>query len=191
MNESANASGKTQPNRRTAAVNRRAGSKMLLAALGCLALNAIGGEPVLRPSARLLFAQPEMLHPGRCVAYEEGGGGWIVTDPVYYLKGEVVASEVRTRHLGPCPLVPGKRMEQYSRAEFVRHALAYPCVAEEANERDEQIGIVRLRVSDWETPHAKRAENAGRLYRGMFVERRLEKGGEIEIEADLLGICGP
>ena len=178
-------------NRRTAAVDRRRCGKMLLAALAGLALGAIASEPTLRPSAHLLLKQPEMLHPGRCVVYEEGGGGWVITDPVYYLKGEVIAAEIRTRQVGQCPLVPDKRPEQYSRAEFVRHALAHPCVAEEGKVGEMQIGIVRLRVSDWETPHAKQAENAGRLYRGSFIEKRLEKGMEIEIEADLLGVCRP
>ena len=146
-------------------------------------------EPQLRPSARLLFKQPEMLRVGQCVRYEEGGAGWVMTDPVFFLKGEVVATEVQTRHLGKCPLVAGKNLEQYSRAEFNRHALAYPCVSQDVPERDEQIGMVRIRVSDWETPHARKAENAGRLYRGMFIDRKLEKGMELELEADLLGVC--
>ena len=115
----------------------------------------------------------------------------MVTEPVYYPKGEVLAAEIQTRHLGKCPVVPGKNRSQYSREEFNRHALAYPCVSAEAAERDAQIGIVRLRVTDWETPHAKRAENAGRLYRGMFIDRKLEKDMEIELEADLLGPCQP
>jgi hypothetical protein len=113
----------------------------------------------------------------------------VATDPVYYLKGEVLASEVQTRHLGRCPAVPGKNIEQYSRDEFNRHARAFPCVSQAAAERAEQIGVVRLRVTDWETPHAVRAANAGRLYRGMFVDRKLEKGMEIELEADLLAVC--
>jgi len=159
---------------------------VLLAFLGAPALAA---DPALRPSARLLFKQPELLQPGSCVVYEEGGSGWVITEPVYYLKGRVVAAEVRTRHLGCCPLVPGKNIEHYSREEFNRHALAYPCVSDNVPERDEQIGVVRLRVSAWETPHAKKAENAGRLYRGMFIEQKLEKDMEIELEADLLGTC--
>jgi hypothetical protein len=163
--------------------------RILLAALACLAIPAQAAEPQLRPSARLLFKQPEMLRVGQCVRYEEGGAGWVMTDPVFFLKGEVVASEVHTRHVGKCPLVPGKNLEQYSRDEFNRHALAYPCVSQDVAERDEQIGIVRIRVSDWETPHARKAENAGRLYRGMFIDRKLEKGMELELEADLLGVC--
>lgn len=164
--------------------------RLLLAALACLVIvPAQADEAQLRPSARLLFKQPEMLRVGQCVRYEEGGAGWVMTDPVFYLKGEVVATEVQTRHLGKCPLVSGKNLEQYSRDEFNRHALAYPCVSSDVPERDEQIGIVRIRVSDWETPHARKAENAGRLYRGLFIDRKLEKGMELELEADLLGVC--
>jgi hypothetical protein len=164
--------------------------RILLLALAVLATPALAADPALRPSARLLFKYPELLQPGHCVRYEEGGSGWIVTEPVFYLKGTVLASEVRTRHLPTCPEVPGKPPEQYSRADFVRLALAHPCVAAGTPERDEQVGIVRLRVSDWETPHARKAENAGRLYRGMFIERKLEKAMEIELEADLLDVCG-
>lgn len=164
--------------------------RIIVLALAVLAMSAQANEPVsLRPSAQLLFKYPSMLQPGQCVRYQEGGGGWVMTEPVFYLKGEVLAAEVRTRHLGHCPLVPGKNMEQYSRAEFNRYALAYPCVSNDVAERDEQIGIVRLRVTDWETPHAKKAENAGRLYRGSFIDLPLEKGMEIELEADLLGVC--
>jgi hypothetical protein len=162
---------------------------LLTAFLALLAAPAMADEPVLRPSARLLFKQPELLEPGRCVRYEEGGAGWIATEPVYYLSGMVVTADVQTRHLGKCPSVPGKNLEQYSRAEFVRYAAAYPCVGPDAVERDEQIGIVRLKVADWETPHAAKAANAGRLFRGSFLEHKLEKGMEIELEADLLGLC--
>lgn len=162
---------------------------VLLALLAGAAPYVQADEAALRPSASLLFKQPDMLRAGQCVRYEEGGGGWVMTEPVYYLKGEVLGTEIRTRHLGKCPLVPGKNLDQYSRAEFNRHALAYPCVSEKGAERDEQIGIVRLRITDWETPYAKKAENAGRLYRGMFIDRKLEKGMEIELEADLLGVC--
>lgn len=163
--------------------------RILLLALACLTLPAQAAEPALRPSAQLLFKQPEMLRPGNCVRYQEGGTGWVATDPVYYLKGEVLASEVQTRHLGLCPVVPGKNIEQYSRDEFNRHARAFPCVSQVAAERGEQIGVVRLRVTDWETPYAARAANAGRLYRGMFIDRKLEKSMEIELEADLLTVC--
>lgn len=163
----------------------------LLVVLALLAAPALADEPLLRPSANLLFKQPELLKPGQCVRYEEGGSGWVITEPIYFLKGEVVGAEVRSRHLGTCPLVAGKSIEQYSRDEFNRHALAYPCVSPGVAERDEQIGIVRLRVGDWETPYLRKAANAGRLYRGMFIDRVLKKDMEIELEADLLTVCQP
>jgi hypothetical protein len=163
--------------------------RTLFVVLALLTTPTLASEPLLRPSARLLFKQPELLQIGACVNYREGGSGWVVTEPVYYLQGTVVAAEVQTRHLGTCPAVPGKSIEQYSREQFNRHALAYPCVSEEALARDEQIGVVRLQVTDWETPHALKSANAGRLYRGMFIDKKLEKGMEIEMEADLLGVC--
>lgn len=162
-----------------------------LLAFSLVAALAQASDVPLRPSASLLFKHPHLLQAGQCVRYEEGGAGWMVTEPKFFLKAEVIAAEVRTRHLGTCPVVPGKNLDHYTRAEFVRQAQAYPCVSPGVPERDEQIGIVRLRVTDWETPHARKSENAGRLYRGMFLDRRLEKGLEIELEADLLGSCEP
>lgn len=165
--------------------------KLIAIALVALSLPVLADDPPLRGSARLLFRHPGLLQPGHCVIYEEGGSGWILPDPVYFLKGTVVSAEVRTRHLGVCPQVPGKTLRQYDREEFNRHAQAYPCVSPGVPERDEQIGIVRLRVDSWETPHEKKALNAGRLYRGHFIDRKLEKGMEVELEADLLGACEP
>eukprot|EP00825_Cyclidium_porcatum_P038151 TRINITY_DN4364_c0_g1_i1.p5 TRINITY_DN4364_c0_g1~~TRINITY_DN4364_c0_g1_i1.p5 ORF type:complete len:102 (-),score=33.98 TRINITY_DN4364_c0_g1_i1:77-382(-) len=51
--------------------------RIFVLVLAWLALSAQAAEPVLRPSARLLFKQPEMLKAGQCVRYEEGGAGWI------------------------------------------------------------------------------------------------------------------
>lgn len=89
--------------------------RSFLVALAWLALSAQAAEPALRPSARLLFKDPDMLKAGQCVRYEEGGAGFIMTEPVFYLRGEVLASAVETRHLGHCPLVPGKNLDQYGR----------------------------------------------------------------------------
>lgn len=146
-------------------------------------------ELSLRPSAKLLFAQPELLRPGACVVYREGGAGWIATEPVFWLRGKVISAEVRPRRLERCPEVPGKDIGRYTREEFVRLASARPCVSRDELVRDGQIGVVRLQVSDWETPWAKRAANAFRLYQGYFLDQRLRQGGELDIEADLLTAC--
>jgi len=158
-------------------------------ALLALAVQAVAGEPAPRPSARLLLEHPDAFAPGRCLRYEEGGAGWILTEPVYYLQGAVLAAEVRARTPPVCPAAPGKQPGQYTREEYVRLAAAQPCAAPGSPARDERIGIVRLRAAEWETPHARRAENAGRLYRGMFLDQPLREGAEIELEADLLGPC--
>lgn len=145
-------------------------------------------EPVLRASAHMVFAQPELQRPGACVAYREGGAGWIVTDPVFWLKGTVLAAEIRPRRLEVCPDA-GKSTERLSREEFIRLARARPCVSRPEAVREEQIGLVRLRVQSWETPWARRAANAYRLYQGHFLDQALREGLELEIEADLLGSC--
>ncbi len=150
---------------------------------------ALADEPGLRPSARMLFAQPEVQRPGACVAYREGGAGWIAREPVFWLKGTVVAADIRSRRLEVCPLVEGKSLERYTREEFVRLAAARPCVSQPEAVRDEQVGVVRLRVDAWETPWARRAANAFRLYQGRFLDHSLREGLELEIEADLLELC--
>jgi len=146
-------------------------------------------EPALRASAGLLFKYPELLRPGTCVTYREGGAGWILREPLYYLRGTVATAEVTTRRVDLCPEFPGKTREQYSRDEYVRLMQAMPCLAAGGTPREQQVGMVRLLVSDWETPHVRKAENAGRLYRGMFLDQPLKKGLEVELEADLLGPC--
>ena len=159
--------------------------------LALLAFAAAAGEPPTRPSARLFKAQPQAFEAGRCVIYQENGGGGGASDTEYFVRGWVVAAALETRSLSACPEVPGRVIEQYTRAEFNRLALAYPCLSGETAALEVQIGVVRLRVDDWETPHARRAANAGRLYRGMYIDRELMKGMEITLEADLLGTCEP
>ncbi|WP_153146692.1 hypothetical protein [Dechloromonas sp. H13] len=157
--------------------------------LALLAFTALAGDLPLRPSARLLQSRPDGLEVGRCVVYQENGGGNGASDTEYFVRGRVLVTRIETRRLAACPLVPGRGIDQYSRAEFNRLALAQPCVSSDAAAYDVQLGIVRLRVEDWETPHARRAANAGRLYRGTYLDRELKKDMEIELEADLLGAC--
>lgn len=159
--------------------------------LAMLAMPVSADQTFLRPSASLLFKQPELLRPGQCVLYQEGGGGRLITEPRYYLKGEIISSGISTRRLTECPLVPGKTREQFTRDEFVGYLKATPCLLKDQAARDEQVGVLRVRVTDWETPHARKTENAGRLYRGMFLDQKLEKGLEVELEADLLARCTP
>ena len=112
-----------------------------------------------------------------------GEGGVIVTAHIGCLElCQVLADSVPDFHL--TVLVHTTHAE-----EFNRLLLARPCVSSEKYARDVQLAIVSLRVDLWETPYARRAANAGRLYRGMFIDRQLKEGMEIELEADLLGAC--
>lgn len=159
----------------------------LFAAL--LALPADAADDGMRLEKRLLFRNPELSRPGSCVMYREGGAGWIVTEPVYWLKGTTLSAEVRKRKLARCPEVAGKTLDMYSRDEFVHLAKARPCVAQDSAVREEDVAVIRLRVSEWETPWAKRAANAGRLYQGHYLATKLAKNLELEIDADLLQSC--
>ena len=159
--------------------------------LALLAFAAAAGEPPTRPSARRLKAQPQDFQVDRCVIYQENGGGSAMSESDFFVKGRVVAAALETRILQACPEVPGRSIEQYTRAEFNRLALAYPCLTGAPDTLEAQLGVVRLRVESWETPHARQAANAGRLYRGMYIDRMLAKDMEIELEADLLGTCEP
>ena len=152
--------------------------RFVTAFLALAAAGATAGAVELRPSARLVEADPEAWRAGRCVIYRESNPG--VADAAFYVKGRIVAADVQTRRLAVCPQVPGKSIEQYTREEFNRLVLAHPCVSS---------AMIRLCVEQWETPFARRAANAGRLYRGMFIDTNLKEGMEIELEADLLGAC--
>jgi len=160
---------------------------LLLAAL--VASSAVRAEDAMQIDRRLLFAQPDLAKPGQCVMYREGGAGWILTEPVYWLKGTTVAAEVRKRKIDLCPDFGGKPVSRLSRAEFNQLAKQQPCVAKSENVKEGEFAVIRLRIDDWETPFAQRTANAGRLHRGHYLDRPLVKGEEIELDADLLGAC--
>ena len=165
------------------------GKSRAVALLLALPLFAVADEAVTRPSARLVEAYPEAVAAGRCVIYREAGIGPAALEPPWFVRGHIVVAEVRTRRVASCPGAPGQAIGQFDRAAFNRLALAWPCVPDGGPERDERIGIVRFAASAWETPHERRAATAGRLWRGMYIDRELHKNMEIEIEADLLGTC--
>lgn len=146
-------------------------------------------EDNMRLSDRMLFKLPELTQPGACVMYREGGAGWILTEPQYWVKGVVVAAEPKKMRLEICPLVTGKAIEQYSRSEFNRLAKAQPCVSDPEKQKEAVFGTIRFKVQDWETPWAASAANAGRLFQGYYLDQKLQKGLELELQADLLIPC--
>ncbi len=120
----------------------------LVAVLLSVATWGAAAETELRPSASLLFHHADLVRPGRCVLYREGGGGWVLTAPQYWLRGAVAASEIRQRRLEQCPELPGKNKDQASREEFVRLAAAYPCLAPGEAPREISLGVVRVAVEE-------------------------------------------
>ena len=155
-----------------------------------LAVPAAAADIPARSSAGILEAHPEAFAAGRCAEYRERGHGLPAAEPPWFVRGRIAGAEVRERRTGRCPAGPDG---QFDRAGFIRLALAWPCSADAdaaaAGKGSERIGIVRLTVLDWETPHERRAATAGRLWRGSYLDKELKKAMEIELEADLLGAC--
>lgn len=164
-------------------------SLRLLIALSLLTTAASAAPEGMRLEERMLFRNPDLAKPGACVMYREGGAGWILTEPLYWLRGTTVRSEVKKRRVDRCPEVVGKAPDQYARAEFNRLAKAQPCVEKARDVREEDFGAIVVRIDDWETPWAKRAANAGRLYQGYYIDKPLKKGNELEFDANLLATC--
>lgn len=162
---------------------------LVIASIFHIGATACAADNNMRLSGRMLFKEPELTRPGACLLYREGGAGWILTEPQYWLKGTVISAEPRKFKPEICPVVPGKNVEQYTRDEFNRLAQAYPCVSSEASRKETEMGFIRFKVDDWETPWAKAAANAGRLFQGFYLDRKLQKNMELELPADLLIPC--
>ena len=155
----------------------------------CYCVGVFADETALRPSASLLFKQPELLKSGECVRYQEGGTGWGGTSPRFFVEGQVRSARIERRTLTTCPAVFGKPMGQLTRNEMNQLAKAYPCLAQGEPDTPADLGMVHLVVTHWETPYERRMGSVGRLWRGHFIDRPLVRGMEIELEADLLESC--
>ena len=108
------------------------------------------------PFGQPAFKAPEMLKPGqRCV--REEGGGWVVTEPVYYLQGR----GCRPRCDPPSRQMPGGAGQDPHPVQ--PRGVQPPCPGlslcrPRAAERDAQIGIVRQA----RRPTGKRRTPSGR-----------------------------
>ena len=152
-------------------------------------MTAQAAEDNMRLAGRMLFKVPELAKPGTCVMYREGGAGWILTEPQYWLKGTVLSAAPKKVTPAICPRVAGKAIEQYSRDEFNALAKTQPCVAKAENQKEVEIGFIRFKADDWETPWGRTAANAGRLFQGYYLDLKLHLGLELELQSDLLIPC--
>jgi len=155
---------------------RRAAARILV----CLA--AHGGIAVA--------GEEGMPQPGDCALYREGGAGYILTTPTYFVRGTIVEVLRRPHRMGLCP-DPRKPRERYTRADWKALADAYPCVSREELAKDVEAIRIRLRVDEWDTPWSSQHGHNGWLYRGHFLETELKSGVVLDIDGTLLERCTP
>lgn len=148
------------------------------------------GRETLRLTQGLAAPQPELLKPGQCVRYQEGGAGFLGREPLFWLEGTVVAARHEQLLLKQCPAEWQAEKLPPSREAFLQREQQMPCLLQlEQQTGSTEMAWVKLRVARWETPWAKSWANKGRLYRGMYLDRELTTDLEVEINARQLSAC--
>ncbi|MEI7613109.1 MAG: hypothetical protein WCK63_09380 [Betaproteobacteria bacterium] len=137
--------------------------------------------------AREALPLPE-LRPGECVIFREGGGGYVLTTPTFWLKGRVAGIETQRRWAGRCPVI-GKAPAAYSRSDWATVVEALSCVASDSEVGEVSVVRVQVVVESWDTPWSNQHGAAGWLFRGMFVDKPLKKGDSIDMDAAWLERC--
>ena len=133
-------------------------------------------------------AAPRYPQVGECVIFREGGGGYILKAPTYWLKGSIAEVSQERRLAGLCLRI-GKQVTAYTRDDWLRVAAATPCVENEADVREVPVLRVRVLVEAWETPWSNQHGTAGWLYRGQFLNIPLRPGEAIDMDASWLERC--
>ena len=125
---------------------------------------------------------------GDCVQFREGGNGRLLKSPTYWVRGAVADLTHERRLAGVCP-IRGKMPESYSRADWLAVASSMPCVVKPEDVRE--VGVVRVSVlvDAWETPWSNAHGSAGWLFRGLFLDQPLSRGGLIDMDLSWLERC--
>lgn len=135
------------------------------------------------------FAETERMPvAGDCALFREGGAGYILTAPTYFVRGTVSEVYTRSHRMDLCPN-RGKPPANYTRDDWQRFAEAYPCVNDAAQARDVEVVRIRLRVDDWDTPWALQHGRNGMLMKGHFLDVELKEGIELDVAGTLLERC--
>ncbi|EXI66827.1 MAG: hypothetical protein AW08_02414 [Candidatus Accumulibacter adjunctus] len=129
-----------------------------------------------------------MPQPGDCVLLREGGDGWLLRAPTYWLRGTIAALVPQRRRAELCPQI-GKPLAAYTRADHARMAAATPCVLTAAAVGEVDVLRVQVRVDSWETPWSHQHRPAGWLFRGQFLDQTLHEGMVIDMDASWLEPC--
>jgi len=148
---------------------------LVLASL-LLAVTALHAEDGRMPAA------------GDCAVFREGGAGYILTTPVYWLRGRIEEVYTRPHQMALCPQL-GKTPERYTRDDWMKIAETYPCANEPAKVRELQAVRIRLRAEAWDTPWTSQHGHNGWLYRGHFLKTELKEGVVLDIDGSLLERC--
>ena len=144
------------------------------------------------PSLALEVGQslPNALLPavGECVVFREGGAGVVLKAPSYWMQGKLVALSHHKKILERCPQI-GKLPQAYTREDWLRVAEASPCAENTEGVREVMLVRLTVAVEEWDTPWSKQHGAAGWLYRGNFLNTRLEKGVLIEMDSSWVERC--
>ena len=120
--------------------------------------------------------------------FREGGGGLVLKSPTYWLRGSVAGMTRESRVAGRCPDL-GKPQSSYTPQDWARLAALLPCVENDADVRAVSVTRIRMLVEDWETPWSYQHGMSGWLFRGRFLDQRLQKGESIDMDASWLARC--
>lgn len=159
---------------------------MRLGSWGVLGVLALSGSAVAADAR--VFESADAPAVGDCVLFREGGAGLILTAPVYWLRGTIAGLSRQRRLAGRCPRLD-KPLAAYTRTDWLRIAASTPCVDSEAEVAEVDVLRVLVSVDSWETPWSHQHGTAGWLFRGQFLDQKLEKGGVIDMDATWLQRC--
>lgn len=128
------------------------------------------------------------LMAGACALFREGGAGFLLTTPTYWLRGTIMEIRRERRPTAVCPAIK-RALGDYTREDHRRIAAATPCVSDPARVREVDVVKIRLAVDAWETPWTYQHGTPGWLFRGHFLDTELRQGAIIEMDASWLEGC--
>jgi hypothetical protein len=162
----------------------RGTNKVTRAFLGVLLL----AGPLLASATPPVAGERRAPQPGDCVILREGGSGWLLKAPTYWLRGTIDRLVHERRTAGVCPQLD-KPVGAYTRADHARVAAAMPCVTSAADAGEVDVLRVHVLVDSWETPWSHQGRPPGWLFRGQFLDQTLHKGMVIDMDAGWLEFC--
>jgi len=122
------------------------------------------------------------------VILREGGDGWLLKAPTYWLRGRITGLVPERIRADLCPRI-GKPLAAHARADHARVAAAMPCVLDAAEAGEVEVLRGEARVDSWETPWSYQSRPPGWLFRGQFLGQTLRKGMVIAMDASWLEFC--